>query len=376
MSMFSIRKLLSIENTSSECYRFFKVMDYLYAFGLVFHILMIPLMLSLGADTVARYNIISIMLFFCMIVTNRKGLHGIAFTLAFIEVNIHAYVATHYLGWEAGFYQYILLLAPLIFFNPVWVMWVKIMASSLLAASFTFLFHSYHELIYGVLLYDTVIGHYLLYTNTVTTVILYSAIGYYYSQAANDSEEKLRTAQQEAEWIAHTDVLTHIGNRRAMAREIEREVSRCKRTQHTFMIALCDIDNFKILNDTYGHEYGDHVLITVAKQLSNSIRQHDHVARWGGEEFMILLPDTAPDEGMKIIDRLRQNIASNTHHYKGKEYPGITMTFGLCLYDNSTNINDCIHKADHAMYAGKHQGKNRTIMCSDISQQTNATAHP
>jgi len=366
--MISIRSLLSVENTDPECYRFFKVTDYLYVFGLIFHVLLIPLTLSLNADVVARYNIFSILLFFFCIILNRKGRHAVAFGLAFVEVNIHAYIATHYLGWEAGFYQYILLLAPLIFFYPSGNMTIKIVSGAILASSFTILFTIYHEQLYGQILYDNKIGHYLLYINTITSVILYSAIGYYYSQAANHSEEQLRTAQQESEWLANTDTLTLIGNRRAMTHEIEREVSRSGRTQNPFMIALCDIDNFKILNDTYGHDYGDHILITVAALLSDSIRSHDHVARWGGEEFMILLPDTNPEEGMKIVDRLRQLIAANHHNYKGKEYPGITMTFGLCRYDNNLNINDCINSADKAMYEGKNKGKNRTIMYESLQK--------
>jgi diguanylate cyclase (GGDEF)-like protein len=324
-------------------------------------------MLSLNAETVARFNIISILTFFCCLILNRKGLHGSAFSLAYVEVNIHAFVATHYLGWEAGFYQYPLILAPLVFFNATWSVPIKIIFSTLIAVSFTVLFNVYHEQLYGQILYDVTIGHTLLYINTIIIVVIYSAIGYYYSQAANDIEDRLRTAQQEAEWLANTDTLTHIGNRRAMTREIELEVSRTKRTQRPFIIAMCDIDNFKILNDTYGHDYGDHVLVETATFINNSIRHHDHVARWGGEEFIILLPDTNADEGMKIVDRLRQSIAANKHHYSGKEYPGITMTFGLSVFDNSININDCINSADQAMYEGKHQGRNRTVMSAAAS---------
>ena len=360
--MLPIYTLLSIQNTNPDCYRFFKVTDYLYVFGLIFHILMIPIMLYLNADVVARYNIISILTAFGCIIINRKGLHATAFALFYIDINVHAFIATHYLGWEVGFYHYILLLAPLTFFNPLWSMAVKLLSSSIIVVSFTTLFNTYHEMMYGQILYNTAAGHILFYSNILIMVILYSAIGYYYSQAADDNEDKLRTAQKEAEWIAHTDPLTHIGNRRAMSREILREVNRSQRTQDSFIIALCDIDNFKSLNDEYGHEYGDYVLVSTANLLSNNIRQHDFVARWGGEEFMILLTNTKLEEGMKIIDRLRQNIAAFHHHYKGREYPGITMTFGLCLYDNRLDITDCINGADKALYEGKHMGKNRTMI--------------
>jgi len=362
----STGNIFSIGQVNPDCYRFFKVTDSLYAFALIFHLLMIPLMFALGADTAAEYNIVSILAAASCIILNRKGWHSTAFIIFYCNVNIHAYISTYYLGWDAGFFHYILLLAPLTFLNSTWSLRFKIVACTILTASFSNLFNDYHEQVYGQIFIDPRFGHYLLYINTLTTVILYSAIGYYYSKAANESEQKLRTAQREAEWIAHTDALTHIANRRAMTKIIEQEVSRSKRQNSTFMVALADIDNFKALNDEYSHEYGDSVLINVASTIQKNIREHDQVARWGGEEFMILLPDTNADEGMKLIERLRQTIASTAHIYRGREYPGITMTFGLCQFNNNGNINDCIHHADRAMYRGKHQGKNCTVYSETV----------
>ena len=369
----STGKLLSIGQINPDGYRFFKVTDSLYTCSLIFHLLMIPLMFSLGADIVAEYNIVGILAAATCIILNRRGWHTTAFIIFYCEFNVHAYIATHYLGWESGFFQYILLLAPLTFLNSHWSVRLKIAACTVLTISFTNLFDVYHEQLYGAILIDPRFGHYLLYVNTITTVILYSAIGYYYSKAANDSEQKLRTAHREAEWIAHTDPLTHIANRRAMTRAIEREVSRCQRQTSTFIVALADIDDFKTLNDQYSHEYGDSVLVHVASMLQKNIREHDLVARWGGEEFMILLPDTNADEGMKLMERLRQAIAATAHIYRGREYPGITMTFGLCQFSNNGNINDCIHHAYRAMYRGKHQGKNCTVYSEtvDIYAQAN-----
>jgi diguanylate cyclase (GGDEF)-like protein len=90
---------------------------------------------------------------------------------------------------------------------------------------------------------------------------------------------------------------------------------------------------------------------------------------------MILLPETRAAEGMKLIERLRQTIAESTHSYKGREYEGVTMTFGLCQFDNSSNINDCIHHADKAMYRGKHQGKNCTVLSDAADFYARAEHH-
>jgi len=375
MAKQSTGNIFSIEQINPDGYRFFKVTDSLYAFSLIFHLLLIPLMFALGADRVAEYNIVSVLAAATAIILNRKGWHSTAFVIFFCEINIHAYLATHYLGWDAGFFHYILLLAPLTFLNSHWSLRLKIFACLVLTVSFTRLFDGYHEQLYGQILLDPRFGHYLLYVNTITTIILYSAIGYYYSKAANDSEQKLRTAHMEAEWIAHTDALTHIANRRAMTKAIEKEISRSQRHNKAFIVALGDIDDFKALNDNYSHEYGDSVLVHVASLIQQNIREHDQVARWGGEEFMILLPNTSADDGMKLMERLREKIASTTHIYKGREYPGITMTFGLCQFNNNGNINDCVHHADRAMYRGKHQGKNCTIFSDTFDIYAQASPH-
>jgi len=366
MTQSAIGKFFSIGNINSDSYRFFKVTENLYGFGLLFHITLIPVMYILGADPIAEYNVFSIIAAVTSLLLNRKGWHSSAFILFYVEVICHAFIATHYLGWETGFYYYILLLAPLTYFNSLWSFKIKAASSILLTVSFTALFAVYHERLYGPLLIQVEIGHYLQYTNTIVLVILYSAIGYYYSKAANASEDKLRIAQQEAEWIANTDPLTHIGNRRFITKEIEREISRATRQQKSFIVALCDIDNFKAINDRYGHDFGDRILVNVAEIITSNIRKHDQAARWGGEEFIVLLPDTKAEEALALIERLRHTIAASQHSYKGIDIHNITMTFGLCRYDNSTDINDCINKADQAMYKGKNQGKNCTVMSDDL----------
>ncbi len=369
-----IGKLFSRSKIDTVNYRFFKVSESLYLVGLFFHLGMIPLMFALGADIIAEYNFLSVTVYLGSIALNRKGHHSLAFLIFYTDTNVNTFLSTHYLGWETGFYNYILLLAALTYFNPQWSIKIKLASSLLLTTSFTYLFANYHDLAYGNLVLSDIIGHYLLYTNTFAIVILYSAIGYYYSSAANISEQKLMKAQMAAEQIANTDPLTQIGNRRFMTSEIERETSRSNRKHSSFIIALCDIDNFKQINDVYGHDFGDTVLVNMANTIVSNIRKHDQAARWGGEEFMILLPDTTAEEGVALIERLRDIIASATHKYKGKETITVTMTFGLCRYNSEYNINDCICRADRALYKGKHNGKNCTVM-SDDSGKSDITQH-
>ena len=363
-----LRNLTDKKQNNASNYRFFTVMDYIYGIGTLAHFLLLPTLYTLGADVLLVYNVISIFAFSTCFVLNRKARHNIAFFIMYIEVNIHSWLATYYLGWEAGFYQHILVLAPIIFFNTCCNIRPKIIAAAGLSASFFMMFSSYHNSHLGIINSESFISEIFLFANTITTIVIYSCIGYYYSEAAEKSENKLRDAQEKAETLANTDQLTKINNRHAMALHLKKEVKQANLLHQSLLVVLCDIDNFKKLNDGYGHEYGDHVLSNVAAALQNSVRKNDRLARWGGEEFIILLPDTSAEEGLLLTDRLRESIASLTYEYRSQAYPPITMTFGLSCYSQNHDINDCINEADKALYTGKLEGKNRVVFSPSLSQ--------
>ena len=114
------------------------------------------------------------------------------------------------------------------------------------------------------------------------------------------------------------------------------------------------------MNDTYGHDIGDDVLKMVAKTAQNSARVFDAVARWGGEEFLFLLPETTSQGGVLLAEKLRQKVESERVNYKGQELT-VTMTFGVAEY-NEEDIEPCIKEADEALYAGKEKGRNCVIV--------------
>jgi diguanylate cyclase (GGDEF)-like protein len=151
--------------------------------------------------------------------------------------------------------------------------------------------------------------------------------------------------------------LTKLLNRRSMLERIEGEITRSGRSGSPFTLILCDIDNFKMINDEYGHDCGDYILETIAKLMQDTVRKVDQIARWGGEEFLLLLPDTDAEGGRLVAEKIREIINGTPFQYQEKNIC-VTMTFGVSGYSGSINISDCIIRADKAMYDGKKNGKN------------------
>lgn len=182
------------------------------------------------------------------------------------------------------------------------------------------------------------------------------------AQTMNEQLEKRATLQQQLEQLAQKDPLTNLYNRRRMDELLSLEVARTKRNSRPFCLIICDIDHFKNVNDTFGHEAGDQVICAVAKILHSSLREQDSVARWGGEEFLIALPETQMEEAEKVAHKLRVLCENHTINNEGKSI-NFTLTFGVDLFDGSKDIKAVIAAADHALYQGKNQGRN-VVVCN------------
>ena len=176
-----------------------------------------------------------------------------------------------------------------------------------------------------------------------------------------DRNERLNEAIEQLHMAAMTDPLTGLRNRRYMTMKIQEEMVRFKRSQRLFSLVIGDIDHFKQVNDQYGHECGDEVLRRVADTLRLGVREQDHVARWGGEEFLLLLPETMADGALLAADKLRRAVEGSQVQCLGREIK-VTMTFGVTAYDESANMDTTIREADNALYLGKQRGRNRVVV--------------
>jgi len=178
---------------------------------------------------------------------------------------------------------------------------------------------------------------------------------------AEHAMEKMALVQRELELAARTDPLTGLPNRRAMGEQLNTECVRAMRASRGFTVVLTDIDFFKRVNDNHGHEAGDRLLVEVSERLRATLRGQDVVARWGGEEFLILLPETEREGGQRAAEKLRSSI-STTPMRHGETSIDIRMTFGVAVWQRGEDVERTIARADAALYEGKEQGRDRVVL--------------
>lgn len=176
-----------------------------------------------------------------------------------------------------------------------------------------------------------------------------------------ETSEALREYNQKLMQDSTTDLLTGIFNRRYITRKLEEETERANYLGKTFSVLMIDIDHFKKVNDNYGHDAGDYVLVEVAKVMTSVLREHDIIARWGGEEFLCFLPETTAHGAFNLAERVRKIIEQKEFNYKDRVIE-ITLTIGVSEFAPTAGIGDALRKADLAMYRGKNNGRNCTVL--------------
>ncbi len=154
--------------------------------------------------------------------------------------------------------------------------------------------------------------------------------------------------------LSTTDPLTGVYNRAKFNQEFKRNIDYTKRYGTPLSLIIIDFDNFKRINDNYGHLAGDSVIVQFVEIVNKNIRTIDIFARWGGEEFVLLLPNTDLNQGMATAERLRCNIEKHVFAKADK----ITCSFGVAQYSNDDNMESLLHKADKMLYEVKSKGKN------------------
>ncbi len=174
----------------------------------------------------------------------------------------------------------------------------------------------------------------------------------------SSESERLQKQIAEERHQAMIDPLTGIPNRLSYNERIEIEFARWQRYQSPLTIAVWDIDKFKNVNDSFGHQAGDRVLSVVAKLLSRQIRQTDFVARFGGEEFVLLMPETPIDNAVTVADTLRISVSEAAFHFRDQKVP-ITISCGLAEFRSGDTITAVFERADNALYKAKNSGRNR-----------------
>jgi two-component system cell cycle response regulator len=182
-------------------------------------------------------------------------------------------------------------------------------------------------------------------------------------------QEQLRADYERSMSLALTDTLTGLYNRRYASRHLATEVEQSKRTGKPLGLLLIDIDHFKTINDTHGHAAGDEVLRAVANRLSRHLRGFDTVARWGGEEFVVVMPEATLEVARSVAERLRRKVASGPVTISGGGGDVIvTVSIGVAVTgDDVSTMDDLLRAADAAMYFAKRNGRNRVATIEDLT---------
>jgi len=154
--------------------------------------------------------------------------------------------------------------------------------------------------------------------------------------------------------LSNTDPLTGAFNRRYFHQVIDAELKRSQRYSTPFVLVMCDIDYFKKINDVFGHEAGDKVLIQLVAYLRERIRSTDVLARWGGEEFMMLLPDTTLTDAVPVVETIRESV----ENLDFGEIGVVTVSFGVTANRDEDKVDALLNRADTLLYAAKAAGRN------------------
>lgn len=196
--------------------------------------------------------------------------------------------------------------------------------------------------------------------NTLAIFSLIATIVMMFCQESLAMERKLVVYNARLREASRRDPLTKLFNRHAMVEYMEEQIDRLNRYGNWFNVAIGDIDFFKKVNDTYGHEAGDTVLIYVTELLSNYMKSRGCVGRWGGEEFLLVFRDINGEEALIELEKIRSMVERLKIPYKDEEL-SVTMTFGLEEYNNNKPIDYTINSADQKLYIGKNTGRNRVV---------------
>ncbi len=205
----------------------------------------------------------------------------------------------------------------------------------------------------------------------ILDIVLSETRGLRFSDEVFSAQEQVKCAEQKIEslkselgqlrGLVQTDQITGAFNRRGLDDIFKREAARADRNAQSLGVVLIDLDNFKQINDNFGHQYGDSVLINLVNIAKETLRPSDIVARFGGEEFVILLPDVEMEDALTIIQRLQNNLAKNFSIQVDKQSMPVTFSAGIALRSFGEQQNSVISRADKALYQAKRTGKNRAI---------------
>ena len=312
------------------------------------------LFLAFDAPLLAWLHLVSISMYATAYWLLGRRVNGPAVVLIWIEVLGHAAIGTLLIGWDSGFHYYLLMFIPAIVVSAG----TRLVPYLLLVLLFVF-YTGLHALSLHLGALAPLDARALLVVHGFNVAVVFAMAAYtarFYYATVRRAENRL--AEQAA-----TDPLTGLSNRRNLLTLAEQVQAQAQRSNQPTALVIADIDHFKRINDQLGHDAGDQVLVHIGLLLSRTCRAQDIVARWGGEEFLILLPATNGEAALALAERIRQTVAAQPLVYA---HASITpaLSLGVAELEPGETLDSAIARADHALYQSKEDGRNRVTLAA------------
>lgn len=311
------------------------------------------------------FNIFSVIAYaFCFWLMHGEREHYL--TIYFItetEVILHTFAASICIGWQFGFAQYIIAMIPVAFYicYTLELRRYKFTIATISAffSAVAFLFCKFFTFLQEpVVVIDNIILELALYVfNTFCIFSLLIIFSLIFIFEIKLSSNQLKHQNAILEKLASTDPLTGLYNRRSM----DIFLSQAVETDSNFAVIMCDIDDFKKVNDTYGHDFGDVVLKGIANITAEQVKEQGYVCRWGGEEILILLNNVSEENSLRVAENIRRNV-SNQVFDMNETWVRCSITLGIAFHHSDEAVEETITRADYKLYRGKRSGKNVVIM--------------
>ncbi|CAM3731174.1 GGDEF domain-containing protein [Rheinheimera salexigens] len=307
------------------------------------------LFLTLDSPALAWINIISVAMYITAYYAYRRRKNQLGSLLIWTEVILHAAFGTILIGWDSGFYYFLLAFIPVL---PVSMAANKAIVALLVLWTYFVGLHTLAIFIDPIQPISA-LGLFAVNTFNLTVVFgIFAYLAFYYIRTVTSAHRKLREH-------ATTDSMTRLFNRRYMTERMQLEAQQATVNQTALSFLLLDIDYFKQINDQYGHHIGDEVLTQAADLLRAELRPNDIAARWGGEEFLIVLPESSNLQAAIVAERIRSAFEDFAWSDIIGEDVSVTISTGIHSMQHNEAISDTIKAADHALYQAKSNGRNR-----------------
>ncbi len=307
------------------------------------------------------YNLASAIVYLLCTIPLHKEKYTHIYYVATVEIILNTIITTHMVGWDCGFYTFLFALTVAGYFISYRFTQHRLLTPMLgagIGIIAYFCCYSYsrnHTALNAITDAATINALYVF--NCICTFVFISVFSILFMLEMRVSQNKLFEENQMLGKIAGNDALTGLFNRWSMKTELEKAIE----SGNPFCLIMCDIDDFKKINDTYGHNCGDEVLKHIAGLISSSISKGNYVCRWGGEEFLILLNGYSTQDAEKLADKIRRTILASDTRFEDQDIAH-TITMGIAPHQKNQTIDSLISRADTKLYIGKRQGKNIVIV--------------